>query len=317
MDPNGSAGGSLYELNHFEDEGISSMLKKILIAAVMSLPLMVLGSSVASAESHPDGDHRERVVGIVTGEHGQTLVLRTRHGEVDVHWSTDTECSIGGAAADCEAIEPGMLMGAIGSYSGGSDQFQADAIRARERPHDLVKVRGEILSESGQTLVVETADGVVNVVWSDETACRTRENRIECERLEPGNRILAAGRMDGSTLQARAIGLHVPADRPELARIRGEVTANHGQVMAVETRDGSVNVHFDAETVCQTRIARIDCSSIGEGSRVLAVGEELGGHNLQAKRIFVGPPTDVRPDGRDARPTDTSLTDVRPVAVTD
>jgi RNase P/RNase MRP subunit p29 len=293
------------------------MLKKILMAAVMSLPLMVLGTSVAGAESHPDSDDHERVAGIVTGERGQTLVLRTRHGEVDVHWTPDTECSIGGAAATCDSIESGMLMAALGSYAGGSGQFQADVIHARERPHDLVRVRGEILSESGQTLVVETADGVVNVVWSDETACRTRKNRIDCERLEPGNRILAVGRMDGSTMQARAIGLHVPAERPELARVRGEVTANHGQVMAVETRDGTVNVHFNADTVCQTRAGQIDCSSVEVGSHILAVGEELGGQNLQAKRVFVGPPTDVRPDGRDARPTDTSLTDVRPAAVTD
>ena len=296
------------------------MLKKILIAAVMSLPLVALGSSVASAEAHPDGDHRERVVGLVTGEHGQTLVLRTRQGEVDVHWSPDTECLIGGAAADCDAIEPGMLVGAAGSYSGGSGQFQADVIKARVRAHDLAKIAGVVQSESGQTLVVETRDGtIVNVEWTDETTCRTRENRIDCDRLEPGNRIVAAGRLDGSTLQARVIGVHVPAEQPELARVRGVVTANHGQVLAVDTRDGTANVHFDAETVCQTRDARIDCSSIEEGSRVLAVGEELGDHNLQAKRIFVGTPSDVRPDGRDVRSTDArpNVDAVRAAAVTD
>ncbi len=296
------------------------MLKKILMAAVMSLPLMALGLSVASAESHPDGDHQERVVGLVTGEHGQTLELRTRQGEVDVHWSASTECTIGGAAADCESIEPGMLLGAAGSFSGGSNQFQADAIKARTRVHDAVTIRGQIQSESGQTLVVETREGrLVDVTWSEETVCRTREERFDCERLERGNQIVVTGRLDGGTLQARAIGLRVPADRPELARVRGVVTANHGQVMAVETRDGSSNVHFDAETVCQTRDGRIDCSSIEEGSRVLAVGEELGGHNLQAKRIFVAGPADVRPDGGEVRPTDArpDVNAVRPAAVTD
>jgi len=289
------------------------MLRKIVLAAVMSLPLMVLGSSVASAESHPDGDHRERVVGLVTGEHGQTLELRTRNGEVDVHWSPSTECAIGGATADCDAIEVGMLVGAVGSYSGGSGQFQADVIKARVRSHDLAKVRGTIVSESGQTLVVETADGVVRVEWSDETTCRTREGQFDCDRLEPRNRILAVGRMSEGTMQARAIGLHVPDERPDLVRVRGEVTANHGQVMAVETRDGRVNVHFDADTVCQTRDGRIECSAVEVGSRVLAVGKDLGGHNMQAKRIFVGQPTIER----DVRPSDVRPSDVSPLGVTD
>jgi len=289
------------------------MLKKIVLAAVMSLPLMVLGSSVASAESHPDGDHRERVVGLVTGDHGQTLELRMRNGEVDVHWSASTECMIGGAAADCDAIEIGMLVGAAGSFSGGSGQFQADVIKARVRPHDLAKVRGTIVSESAQTLVVETADGVVRVEWSDDTTCRTRDGQFDCERLEAGNRILAAGRMNDGTMQARAIGLHVADERPELVRVRGEVTANHGQVIAVETRDGAVNVHFDADTVCQTRDGRIECSAVEIGSRVLAVGKDLGGHNMQARRIFVGQPNNER----DVRPSDVRPSDVNPVRVTD
>lgn len=283
------------------------MLKKVLLAAAMSLPLMTMGLSAVSAQT-PESDGA-RVVGLVAGEHGQTLELRTRQGEVDVHWSANTDCFVGGAVADCDAIEPGVLMAAAGSFLGGSNQFQAVVIKARAGAHEAVTVRGQIQSESGQALVVETREGrLVDVTWSDDTVCRTREARIDCERLSRGNLIVAAGRLDAGTLAARVIGVQTPAARPELSRVRGVVTANHGRVLAVETSDGTVNVHFDEETVCQTRVERIDCNSIEERSRVLAVGEELSERNLKAKRIFVATAaTDVRPT---VRPSE-----VRPSAI--
>ena len=284
------------------------MLGKMLLAAVIGVPLLFAGSAIASADSHPeiaDGDH---LVGLVTGEHGQVLEVRTSDGQVDVHWTANTKCAVNGAPADCGAIAPGMRVAAAGSFSGGSDQFQADAIRARERVRDLDRVAGMIRSEAGQTLVAEKRDGgLVDVTWSEDTRCRTRDGAFDCERLEPGNRIVAVGKLDGDTLQAKAIGLYT-GDHADLARVRGTVTANHGQVLALETADGNVNVHWDSETVCQTRSGQIDCELIAEGSHVLAVGEELGGPNLKAKRVIVHAPTDARPvQERPVRPSDAAL----------
>ena len=148
------------------------MLGKMLLAAVIGVPLLFAGSAIASADSHPeiaDGDH---LVGLVTGEHGQVLEVRTSDGQVDVHWTANTKCAVNGAPADCGAIAPGMRVAAAGSFSGGSDQFQADAIRARERVRDLDRVAGMIRSEAGQTLVAEKRDGgLVDVTWSEDTRC--------------------------------------------------------------------------------------------------------------------------------------------------
>jgi hypothetical protein len=59
-------------------------------------------------------------------------------------------------------------------------------------------------------------------------------------------------------------------------------------VLVVENPEGTTNVHFNAETKCVTRDGAIACDSIEVGSRVLAAGEDLGDHNLAAKRIVVG-----------------------------
>lgn len=278
-------------------------MKKLLMAALLSLPLVAV-ATVAGAQAPPESDSvGERVGGIVTGESGSVLELRTRHGEVDVHWTPDTDCAIGGEPATCETIGVGHGVLAIGSFAGQSGQFHADTIRARELPA-LDKVAGVVQSADGDTLTVETRDGAtVSVVWGEDTRCRNREGRIDCERIVPRMRIVAAGELDGETLRAKRIGVAVARD---LVRVRGTVEANHGSVVAVDTAGGIVNVHWDDETVCQTRSGQIDCASIDAGNRVIAAGTELGDHNLQAKRIFVHVPVPRPPS------TDVTLRDVRP-----
>jgi hypothetical protein len=49
---------------------------------------------------------------------------------VSVHWSEQTQCRVAGAGADCEAIEPGFHIIAVGERL-GSDNFQAKGIGAK------------------------------------------------------------------------------------------------------------------------------------------------------------------------------------------
>lgn len=304
------------------------MIRKLVLAALAALPVMAI-ASVASAQipetQSPDAatDHRltdrDHVVGIVQEEQGQTLILRTRDGQVDVHWNANTVCKIDGEAADCERIEPGFGVLAVGEWAGESNQFQADSIRARsrtdrpdsDRPH-VERLRGVVHSDEGQTLGVETRGGdYVLVLWSEETTCRTRDGEIRCEEIAVDDQIAAAGELSDGELTARQIVKlsAVDADRPHVG---GLVTANHGSVIAIETRDGgSLNVHYDTETECKLgREQAIDCDAIEPGARIVAFGSELGGLNFDADRIFVLQRHDA-PE-RDALQRDAAQRDVRP-----
>ncbi len=132
--------------------------------------------------------------------------------------------------------------------------------------------------------------------WTDETRCGPRDQQIDCGRIELSDRVAACGAFDGDQLLARGSGL-VPAPPADPTRARGIVTANHGSVLVVEHPEGTTNVHFNAGTKCVTRDGEIACDSIEVGSRVLAAGEDLGDHNLAAKRVVVGR---ARPDGVDS-----------------
>jgi hypothetical protein len=292
------------------------MLKRMLAASIVGLSLFLAGAAVVVAESDRDRSHdeaRDRVVGLVQAEHGQTFEVKTRGGEiVDVHWTPSTRCFLGGEASDCDAINPGDVLGAAGSYAGGSGQFQAEVIKARriDRMH-FDRIAGIVERDGGSELLVNTREGEVLVLWGDDTTCRTREAvAFDCDRIEVSDRIAAAGELEGREMKARLIVLLPERAATDITRVRGVVDAAQGRVIVVETRDGVVNVHWDAETVCSNGDARITCDSIEEGLPILAAGEELGGHNLDAKSIVVRVPS-VRP--HDVRPTDVRPTDVRPL----
>ena len=277
------------------------MLKRLLFAALVGLPLAAVTATVhAGPESEDRPLHqRERVAGIVESEQGNILTVRTRGGEsVDVHWSSDTVCYIDGEEASCDRIEPGNGLAAGGAFAGDSGQFHAEVIRARThvRPQQE-RVAGVVVRDGEHVLGVRTRDGqTVLVQWTDETRCGTREQQIDCERIGLSDRVAAFGAFDGDQLLARAIVL-LPGHPADLTRVRGIVTSNDGGVLVVENPERTVNVHYDAETKCLTRDGAIACDSIEAGSRVLAAGEELGEHNLAAKRIVVGR---GRPDGVDS-----------------
>ena len=277
------------------------MLKRLLFAALVGLPLAaVTATAYAGPETEDRPLHqRERVAGIVESEQGHVLTVRTRGGEsVDVHWSADTVCYIDGEEAACDEIEPGNGLAAGGTFAGDSSQFQAEVIRARTsvRPQ-LERIVGVVVRDGEQILGVQTRDGqTIAVQWTDETRCGTREQQIDCERIGLSDRVAALGAFEGDQLLARAIVV-LPDHTADLTRVRGIVTANNGSVLVVEDAEGTTNVHFNADTKCVTRDGEIACDSIEVGSRVLAAGEDLGDHNLVAKRIVVGR---ARPDGVDA-----------------
>lgn len=298
------------------------MLKRMMAGTLAGLVLFLAGATVVAAESHPERAHddtRERVAGVVQSAQGQTFEVKTRSGDiVIVHWTPDTSCSLNGEPSPCDAIGAGNLLGAAGSYAGGSNQFQAEVIKARVRPH-VDRIAGIVERDGGHELLVNTRDGSqVLVLWGDDTTCRTREAvAFECDRIEVSDRIVAAGQLEGDSLKARLIVRLPDQVRPEITRVAGVVTSAQGHVIVIETRDGgTVNVHWDAETVCSNGDHEIACDTIEAGLHLGAAGVELGGHNLDARRIGVRVPS-VRPvDARphDARPGDQRPTDVRPAA---
>jgi RNase P/RNase MRP subunit p29 len=259
-------------------------------------------------DDRPDHD-RARVAGLVVAEQGQTFELRTDRGAVIVHWTDATECSIDRSAVGCDAIDPGHALGALGAYAGDSNQFHAQVIRARMigRP-SYDRIAGVVVRDGDAALVVRTRDGEVTVLYDADTTCKTRDGEIRCADIELADAIVAAGQLSGSDLTARVIVLQPERpDRPPHDRLHGLVTAAHERLLQVETRDGSWNVHFDADTTCQLRDgSALDCGSIEARARILAGGVVTGDHNLEATVIVVLP--------QRAAATDEARTDVRPAS---
>ncbi len=151
-------------------------------------------------------------------------------------------------------------------------------------------------------LGVRTGDGEIVVLYGDGTTCRDREGEIRCEAIEVGDRIMAAGELEGSTLSARLIVLLPDDVDREHARVHGVVTAAHERLLQVETRNGTWNVKFDSETRCSLRDGTvIDCGSIEARARIFAAGGVKGDHALEAKRIVVLPTPDAATDVRSDR----------------
>jgi hypothetical protein len=303
------------------------MLKWI-VAALVALPLLggvaVAGAAPArdalddSDRARPqqtdrpetdrldhDGEHdRQRVAGLVVGEQGQSFELRTRGGEVTVHWTPDTDCALDGEPVDCGAIEPGNALVAIGEFAGGSNEFHAQIIRARtiDRPA-LDRIAGIVVRDGDGALGVRTRDGEVTVLYDDGTTCRNAEGEIRCAAIAVDDRIGAVGQRSGNELAARVIVvLPHRVDRVH-DRVRGVVSAAHERLLQVETRDGSWNVKFDDGTRCALHDGTaVDCGAIEARARIGAAGAVLGDHTLEAKVIVVLPVPTVDAASDLARP---------------
>jgi hypothetical protein len=242
---------------------------------------------------------REHVAGLVVGEQGQSFALRTRGGEVTVHWTGDTDCGLDGEPVACDAIEPGNGLAAVGTFAGSSSQFHAGFIRARTIDRPVIdRIAGVVVRDGDGVLGVRTRDGEVTVLYGDGTTCRTRDGEIRCEAIEVDDRIAAGGQLEGAELTARVIIKLPDQVHREHDRIHGVVTAAHERLLQVETRDGMWNVKFDDDTRCvQSDGAAIDCASIDARARIGAAGETLGEHTLDAKMIVVLPvPADASTD---------------------
>ena len=131
---------------------------------------------------------------------------------------------------------------------------------------------------TGQEFTVETPSrGSIFVVWTDETQCRPGP----CADIAVGDHIGAVGQLEGATLAAARVV--VAPDAPRRPHVAGRVESATGHVLHVFTRSGeTVNVHWDADTAC----APVDCD-VPLGARILAVGAELGGPNLDASHIRI------------------------------
>ena len=176
-----------------------------LAGIVLAGTLLATAGGVAFAA--PERSERARVAGVVQEEHGHTLVVRTRGGEtVDVHWSDQTHCRVEGAGDNCEAIEPGYGVVAVGRQL-GNDNFQAKGIAAKPLVHQQrERIAGLVRAEHDHTLEVRTRDaGLVHVHWSDETTCRIAQAEADCEAIEPGYHVLAIGQRLGDSFEAKVI----------------------------------------------------------------------------------------------------------------
>ncbi len=280
------------------------------------------------------GQSRSRVSGTVQALGTNTLTILSVAGQtVTVAWNSSTICLIVGKGAvdnqsACADIQVGDHIRALGQMIG--DTFNASRIvdhvpGASSRSQGRVLGTVQAVNTSANSLtVVDDSGATMTVAWADQTVCSfvgrgNPPTQGACSMIQAGDHVMAVGMLNGSTLTATRIAVHIapgprttsPNGQPQTTSPNGQTTGPSGQprsqgrvlgtVQAVNTSANSLTVVDDSgatmtvawadQTVCSF-VGRGNpptqgaCSMIQAGDHVMAVGM-LNGSTLTATRIAV------------------------------
>jgi len=289
------------------------------------------------ASTSAPGQSRSRVSGTVQAVGSNTLTILSVAGQtVTVAWNSSTVCLIVGKGAvdnqsACADIQVGDHIRALGQMVGNvANTFNASRIvdhvpGVRSRSYGRVLGTVQAVNTSANSLtVVDDKGATMTVAWTDQTTCRfvgkgNPQTQWSCSSIEVGDHVMASGELNGSTLTATRIAVHLapgpqtasPNGQPQATSPNNQATTpggqprSHGRVLgtvqAINASANSLTVVDDSgatmtviwadQTACtfvgkgnpQTQGA---CSMIQVGDHVMASGE-LNGSTLTATRIAV------------------------------
>lgn len=211
------------------------MSKKIWIAGLIAVALLVTAASVAvaaSGDEHPgnpprpnageqSGDRPHRppqakgeIISI--GDDEFTMLIRL---EVEITVLVDEDTKYLGDLESFADLEVGMQIGAAGKRE-GEGTFLAKALFAGERLGDLSRAGGEVTDVGNSSLTIETRDGeTLTFEVNDQTRFKSRDGEVqELSDIEEGDMVLVIYlENDSGDLVAKAIGVGGPkgdGDRP-------------------------------------------------------------------------------------------------------
>jgi hypothetical protein len=222
------------------------------------------------------------VSGEVTAVSGSTLSVQTKSGNgVSVAYDGSTTCKEDRQPIDCSTIAVGNRIVAAGDPSAATS---GGTLLAKRIAVLRQRVAGTVTAVDGSTLTLQTRDGATaSVALLATTQCFENTQPVDCSTIAVGNHVGAVGFVVGGVLQAQKV-LTVT----KLPAVHGVVQSANGRQLEVQAPDGTTyHVHWGDETQCTNAAGPVDCGSIAARDRVAVRGADLGGDNVQAKRIVV------------------------------
>ena len=272
--------------------------------ATVEHPLLAKGIGAAEAASR-----KGRLRGEITAIEADTFTVRTGRREVLVVTDEATEFQVPGVENPTIAnLKVGDKVAGEGTFekggSGSSDPV-AHASLVVVLPDDVARLSGEITAIKGDTLVLETATGSVDVVTDGDTIFRVRG--VEDPSLadvQVGDRASVAGSWeDEATFHAIGVGI-AGGQRPgQRVAVRGRAISIGDDSLVVGTPRGSVTVVVDDGTLF--RVAGDEDAGLGdieEGDMVGARGTWNEDGSLQATGVAVLGESEPSTQGADVNP---------------
>jgi RNase P/RNase MRP subunit p29 len=284
---------TVFRIKGVEDSGPDDLEvgMRVIIKGTLQPDGTLLAKGVGAAEAGP---REGRLRGEITAIEGNDLTVSTGHREIRVVTDEATEFRVPGeespTIADLEVGDQVAGEGTLDQGSTDSSEPVAHASLVIVLPDDVARLSGEVTAISGDTLVLDTATGSVNVVTDGDTIFRARG--VEAPSLadvQVGDRVTVAGSWENeATFHAIGIGI-AGGQRPgQRGTVRGRAISIGDDTLIVGTQRGSVTVVVDDETLFRVAGAEdAGLDDIEEGDMVGARGTWNQDGALQATGVAV------------------------------
>jgi RNase P/RNase MRP subunit p29 len=278
---------TVYRIRGVEDPGLDDLEvgMKVIIKGTLQPDGTLLVKGVGAAESGP---REGRLRGKVIAKEGDTLTIQVGRREVVVQTDEATEFQVPGVENPTIAdVEVGNMVAGEGTRD---EEGVTTASLVIVLPEDVARLSGGVSSITGNTLVLDTAGGDVNVVTDGDTIYRIRGvEEPSLADIQVGDHATVAGSWENETT-FNAIGVGITGGRRPGQRgaVRGRVIGVEGESLIVGTPRGPVTVLVDDET--QFQVPGVDdggLDDIEEGDMVGARGAWTENGALQATGVRV------------------------------
>jgi RNase P/RNase MRP subunit p29 len=299
---------TVYRIKEVEDPGLDDL--EVGMAVIVRGTLQPDGTLLAKGVGAANVGPREgRLRGEITAIEGNTFTVRTGRREMLVVTDEATEFQVPGienpTIADLKVGDQVAGEGTLDRGGTGSGEPVAHASLVVVLPDDVARLSGEVTAVTGDTLVLDTVTGSVDVLTDDDTVFRVRG--VEDPSLadvQVGDHVTVAGSWaDEATFHAIGVGI-IGGQRPgQRGAVRGRAISIGADSLVVGTPRGSVTVVVEDDTLF--RVAGVEDAGLGdieEGDMVGARGTWSDDGSLLATGIAVLGERDPSAQGPDDNP---------------
>lgn len=245
---------TVYRIKEVEDPSLDDLEvgMAVIVKGTLQPDGTLLAKGVGAAKAGPRAG---RLRGEITAIEGNTLTVRTGRREVLVVTDEATEFQVPGienpTIADLKVGDQVAGEGTLDRGGAGSGEPVAHASLVVVLPDDVARVSGEVTAIKGDTLVLNTVAGSVDILTDDDTVFRVRG--VEDPSLgdvQVGDHVTVTGSWeDEATFHAIGVGI-IGRQRPgQRGAMRGRAISISDDSLVVGTPRGPVTVVVDEETM--------------------------------------------------------------------